>query len=144
MTVPPDPITAVQAFLRADADLVALLGDAALVTTRKVQKAAAALMPRKQVVIKPVPGPGDRGRVELGLRRVDVWSYGETEFEAAQLDRAVHHALKDLDRRIVSGDALLHDAIFETGPLESVDSELSNAPYHLSTWLIAASEVAVA
>jgi len=144
MTVPPDPITAVQAFLQADTDLVALLGDAAWVKTRMLQGTDVEAMPRKAVVLKPVPGPGDRGRVEISLRRVDAWCYGETEFEAARVERAVRAAFKHMDRRTVSGEALLHDATIESGPLEARDRELGDAPYHLTTYLVLASEVAVA
>ena len=140
MTIPLDPITAVQAYLREDADLVAELGAPALVTTRELTRGAADSMPRKQVLISAAGGARDDGRVELTRVRVDVRCYAETLADAARVDRAVLHALKDLDRREVPGEALLHDAVVETGPIPLRESEINDTPVVLRSYLVLASE----
>ena len=60
-------------------------------------------MPRKSLVIQPSGGPGDIGGfVDLGTQRFDVFSYGETPFQADRLRREVYQSLKRLRRRVVA------------------------------------------
>ena len=66
---------------------------------------------------------------ELKLRRntiearVDVVCYGETDFEAAVMERPVAGALKQL-QRMVCANVLLHNATVATGPFQAKDPDI--------------------
>ena len=136
----PDPLTAVQAYLKADADV------ATQVDTRVfgggVPAGENASMPRKAIVVRPAGGIGLRSWAPLGQPRVDVLSYGGTEYEARQVHWAAHEALRDLYRQ-VHGNVLLHHATPGGGPL-SLREDGTDWPFVLSTWVVMANEVAAA
>lgn len=54
--------------------------------------------------------------------RVDIVCFGETDFEAAAMERPVAEALKQLQREVSSG-VLLHNATVATGPFQAKDPE---------------------
>jgi hypothetical protein len=54
--------------------------------------------------------------------RVDVVCYGETDFEAAVMERPVAEALKQLNRAVCA-NVLLHNATVATGPFQAKDPE---------------------
>jgi hypothetical protein len=54
--------------------------------------------------------------------RVDIVCYGETDFEAAAMERPVAEALKSLSR-VVCANVLLHNATVAAGPFQARDPE---------------------
>ncbi len=100
-------ISALRVFLLADAGVNALVGTR--VFGVELPASEALLMPRQCVVIQPSGGasfqPGSY--IDHDYQRVDVFSYGETPFEADTLRDAVSDALRDLRRGKVGG-TLIH------------------------------------
>ena len=142
----PDVASALRAFLRADADVIAI-ATAARVYAGEMPAAEAALQPRAAVVLAMAGGPGDRGHVRIGRTRVDIRSYGATGFEATRLSNAVHEALKELSRVRVSSGApaitptLIHSVMSESGPTPLRDAD-GDWPMTLRTYEVLAAEVA--
>lgn len=136
----PDPVKALMSVLAANADV------AALVSTRvfggELPESQATSMPRLCLVVTHAGGGhfGTSWQNYTDLR-FDVFSYGATRHEAAQLWRAVHRALKGL-RHTVSASVRLHWARQAGGPIPLRDPDTDD-PYVLSTWQVLISEVAV-
>lgn len=141
MTVP-DPVTAIVAFLRADAEVSALVGTR--VFGGELPDAESVSMPRKAAVVSAIGSPagvGTRSLVEAGTVRMDVRSYGETPYEAIRVHWAVYEALKHMSRTVQDG-TLLHDAVIEGGPLSLRDPD-TDWPFALGSYRVLAAEVAV-
>ncbi len=102
-----DIISALRLVLLADETLNALVGER--VFGVELPPAEAASMPRQCVVLKPSGGPAFQpgSYIEHAYQRIDVFSYGETPFEADAVRDAVHTALRQL-RRGVTGGTLIH------------------------------------
>ena len=102
-----DVITALVAFLKADA------GVAALAATRvfggELPADQAAAMPRKALVVAASGGANLTAGtyVEHASQRFDVFAYGKTPFEAERLRRAAGDALKAMRRQVVAS-TLIH------------------------------------
>ena len=78
-------------------------------------------MPRKAVVL--VASGGEfRGSRVTGRPRIDAVCYGETDFDAAKMERPVAQALKELQRETYNG-VLLHNATVADGPFQARDPE---------------------
>ena len=77
----------------------------------------------KIVVLLASGGPLGKMRHTTTEARVDIVCYGETDFEAAKLDRAVSEAVKNLQRQFIS-NVLLHNATVASGPIQARDPEL--------------------
>lgn len=141
MTAPPDPLSALITFLKADVDL------AALVSTRvfgdELPAGQTTAMPRKCVVVEPSGGTQSIGRAyqNYGDGRFDIKSYGETPFEAARVQLAVYGAMKALRRKTHSG-VLLHWAIRSGGPLPLRDPD-TDWPSRFESYQVLAAEVSV-
>lgn len=140
----PDAVVALVAYLRADTQVAALA--AGRVYGAELPPQEAAQMPRKAVVVTAAgggtTGPGARSYLPLGTVRVDVRCYGETQYEAMKVWRAVHGALKRLGR-CPQGEALLHAAYEEAGPLQTREPEVG-WPLVLSVWEALVAEMAIA
>ncbi len=102
-----DVIDGLITFLKADAPLTALVGTR--VFGLELPAAEAGEMPRTAVVVQPSGGSTltEGTYAPLTAQRVDVFSYGETPFEAERVRRAVFDALKAL-RRAVNASVLIH------------------------------------
>lgn len=140
----PDPIEALVAYLRADPQVAALTAGRVYGAELPLQEAA--LMPRKALVVTAAGGgavgPGARSYLAVGTVRMDVRCYGETQYEAMRVFRAVHGALKGL-RRHPQGPMLLHAAYEEAGPLQTREPEVG-WPLVLSVWEVLVAEMAIA
>lgn len=137
----PDPIGALVAFLKADADVAGEVGTR--VFGGELPRGETASMPRKAIVLTPSGGGFiGSGYQEYGDIRVDLHCYGETPKEANDVWRAVHPALKQL-RRALQGPCLLHWARPAGGPLTLRDPD-ADWPFTLATYQILVAEVAAA
>ena len=88
----------------------------------------------------------DAGYAPIGAPRFDVLSYGRTKSDAAVAAHAIHEYLRQLDRaRVVmtAGDALIHSAIVESGPIAFTDQD-TNTPVVSYTYSAAIAEEFVA
>ena len=99
--------SALRVFLLADAGVSALVG--ARVFAVELPKAEAALMPRQCIVIKPSGGPSFEpgSYIPHEYQTLDVFSYGETPFEADGVRDAVNNSFRLL-RRGRTGETLIH------------------------------------
>ena len=77
----------------------------------------------KIVVLLSSGGSLGKMRNSITEARVDIVCYGETDFEAAKLDRAVAESAKQLQRQLYL-NVLLHGATVASGPLQARDPEL--------------------
>lgn len=135
----PDPIAALVAFLKADADVAALAGTR--VFAGELPRTENTAMPRQAVVLGPAGGGALGGGYQrYGDGRVDAYCYGATPRESWVLYLAVHVALKQLRREVHSG-VLLHWARPSAGGATGRDPE-TDWPLTLSSWQVLASEVA--
>lgn len=102
-----DIIAGLVTFLKADAPLTALVG--ARVFGLELPASEAKSMPRPTVVLQASGGSTlvEGSYVEHTAQRIDVFSYGETPFEAERVRRAVFDALKALQREVSAG-VLIH------------------------------------
>ena len=100
-------IAALRVVLLADETLNSLVG--ARVFGLELPPAEAAFMPRQCVVLRPSGGvafqPGSY--IEHAYQRIDVFSYGETMFEADAVRDAASTVLRTL-RRGRTGGTLIH------------------------------------
>ncbi len=99
--------SALRTFLLADAGVAALVGTRVFVT--ELPPAEAASMPRQCIVINPSGGPTFQpgSYIDHAYQTLDVFSYGETPFEADEVRDAVTDALRLL-RRDLTGTTLIH------------------------------------
>ena len=139
-----DVVEAVISLLKADGAVAALVAARVYGAELPPSQAAAGQRPSKQVktiVLRRSPGsPGLGGYLELESANLDVFCYGETEYEANQVRLAVHRALKQA-RRQVWNQTLLHSFDLVGGASIPRDSE-TQWPYAVETWRFLASEVA--
>ena len=88
---------------------------------------------RAIILVRPSgrsPSVGDRSRALIGRPRFDLWHYGASVDEAGALYWLTYEWLKELSRvrvALTDGDALIHDAVVEGGPLHFDDPD-SDAP----------------
>jgi hypothetical protein len=138
---PPDYVLGLRAFLLGTGDVIALVQER--IFAPEVPQGEADDMPRKCAVLRPAGGGilTSNSYMQLGDPRIDIFSYGETPYEADRVHRAVYGALKQM-RRNVQGEALLHWAKPSTAglPLRDPDTEW---PYVLSSWQVLVAEVPI-
>ncbi len=142
-TAIPDPLTPLQDVAQAEA-LVTALVPAERVYTHELPATESSLMPRNAVVLSLNGGPRMAGYQALGRLRVETRSYAATTYTATEIDRALLATFKELSRHAVDGLALLHNLIVETGGIPRVDRELGDTHYVYRSYLMLASEEAVA
>lgn len=75
-----------------------------------------------KVVVLLASGGDLRSRQTITEAKIDVVCYGESDFEAAAMERPVAEALKILNRQTFEG-VLLHNATVASGPFQARDPE---------------------
>ena len=102
-----DPIAALVAMLAASAEIEALVGTR--VFGGELPEGEAAHMPRAAIVLTPSGGPSLTGEsyAEVDVQRVDLFAYGETPADAAQVQRACARVLRQARRGTWAG-VLVH------------------------------------
>lgn len=137
MTV--DVIEGIVTHLSADAAIIALVGSR--VYGGILPSAEAIDIPSKCVVVKLSGGatPGFAGRtLTLDVQRIDVNTYGENDFEANRVCRAVYSALKAIERLTVA-NMLIHWSNPASGALSLVDRD-TDWHYCMRSYQVCASE----
>lgn len=138
-----DGLKAIVDILKADTDIVALVGTR--VFGVELPQAEAASMPRKAIVVQPSGGGvfsvGSRDLIEHSDMRVDIFCYGETVFEAEKVRREVYDTLKTLGRTIIN-TVLVH-WINPAGGLLSLRDPDTQWPVQFQSWQMFYSERAV-
>ena len=138
MSLPQSPITAVVAFLLADADV------AGQVSTRgfggELPRDESVSMPRKCFVVRYAGGPPDSTQMEVNRTRMDIWHYGATPLEAEQVRLATYQALK-LTRRVVIASTIILSTVKEAGPITLRDPD-GDWPLTIDTWGVIAADCA--
>lgn len=137
-----DPLKALLVFLQSDTIVRGLVDDR--VYGEELPRPETNFMPRKVLIVKPA-GIGisvEAGSYsQLTSGRYDVWSYGETPYEARQLQLASYSRLKGLQRQVVAG-VLLHGAERVGGPLPIRDP-ITFWPIHVESFQVLASDIVV-
>ncbi len=108
MTQISDAKGALIAHLKTDSALSALVGTR--IYGDELPRTDTDSMPRKAVVLTPSGGgspPYAQATLRLEVQRIDVFCYGETLFQANAVRRAVHGALRAMQRVTISS-VLLH------------------------------------
>lgn len=137
-----DPVLGIITKLKANASIAGMV--AARVFGDELPGSETASMPRKCIVVEPAGGSQSFGRAyqDYSDGRFDIRCYGETPYQAGVLARAVHTAMKHLDREVHAG-VLLHWAIRSGGPLSLRDPD-ANWPFRFESYQVLASEKEIA
>ena len=125
-----DILSALRGYLMGRADVTNLFVDASgavkipeiYVLGIPSDEAWVKAMPIKCVVLVPAPGAANPGIGFTTRANVEAVCYGESDFEAYRLERAVSESLKTLNREVVGG-VLLHNATLVGGPIQARDPE---------------------
>lgn len=127
-----DTILALRAYLLADTGVQALSGGR--IFNETLPQGEASSMPRAAVVLQSY---GGTGYANLNVINPDyvIRTYGANAMEAHGLASAITNALRNINRT-VSGNALLHSALLQTGPFYGRDPE-TYWGYYYSTWTVA-------
>jgi hypothetical protein len=100
-----DPIKAIIDILKANAAVTTLVGTR--VFGLELPRPEAASMPRKAIVIQASGGGvfrvGSSDYIKHSDQRIDIFSYGETPFEAQKVRREVVDVLKQAKRQVING-----------------------------------------
>jgi hypothetical protein len=115
-----DFLSALRAYLLAQKDVTDLCDKSIYVLA--VPKEEIELGAHEVVVLLASGGSLGPVRRTITEARVDVVCFGETDFDAMQMDMAVSEALKKLSREYVDG-VLLHNVTVATGPFQARDPE---------------------
>jgi len=132
-----EPLAAVRAFLLADADLAAIVGTRVFVG--ELPESEIEQMPRATVQLEPGGGMGNANQL-YGDPRIDFYCYGDSPRVAWQVYRALHAALKDLQREVFA-ETLLHWARESAMGALGRDPE-KDWPVTLNSWQVRAAEIA--
>lgn len=135
----PNPITAVVAFLKDDAEVTTQV--VAKVYGAELPPGETVNMPQNCIVVQASGGPGSRDRMSMNTIRVDVKGYGTTPATAWDVYLAAHDALKQLVPT-KQGTALLYDATVVGGPVQLRDNNLE-WPLVFGSFNLAVSETSV-
>lgn len=135
--MPAEPLAAVRALLLADTDVAALV--AARVFVGELPKAEIEKMPRATIQLEPAGGMGNANQL-YGDPRIDVYCWGASPRESWQVYRAVHAALKGLERKVFA-ETLLHWARESAMGALGRDPE-KDWPVTLNSWQVRAAEIA--
>ena len=144
MTLQPDPIEALVEYLKTDTDLTGLVTHNSTVSVYGVEldEDETPNMPRQAVVIKPAGG----GAIPVAYQNygdilVNALCYGATVYEAGQVRRAVHSALKQMTVN-VTNNTLLHWARPAGGPVSFRDPD-TDWPVQMQAFQVMAAETVV-
>jgi len=91
-------------------------------------------MPRKSIVLNLAGGEGRHDYSDYSVKRIDVFSYGETPFEANKLYRTVFSVMKHVKREN-SSSVLVHRCSLESGGVFMRDPD-TDWSLILSTWSV--------
>jgi len=108
-----DVLAALITYLQADTDVATEVGTR--VFGGELPRDEIDDMPRKAVIIRLNGGPRRRGGVPVARTNIEVWSTGQTYYEAGEVDRAVYDALESLSRE-TSSNVYLHNALVDGAP----------------------------
>lgn len=134
----PDVVAAVVTVLRADAGVAINR-----VYYAELPQSEIANMPRQAIVVRKVGGfTSDRARVRYQKQRIDVKCYGETPYEAAEIELAVYDALKQMEPQDVD-TCRIWDAEVSSGAIDLREPD-TQWPLVFRSYVISAAEVAVA
>lgn len=96
-------------------------------------------MPRTCIVLRSAGGPGERGTLPIGDERIDMRCYGLTNAQAFAVYRTAFMPMKYIER-LVQGDAFVHSASLEVGPLSLKEPD-GDWPFIVCSWLVKYSQV---
>lgn len=116
-----DLLYGVMEVLKADIAITTLTGGK--IYGEKMAREEIENMPSKMIVIKSAGGFERNQTGTMISRRFDIVCYGETEYEAGVLERAVYDALKLIERTCVAG-MLIHSATVSGGPFPYEDPDM--------------------
>lgn len=135
-----DHVTAVAEYLKADLNIVALVGTR--VFGIELPESETDFMPRKTIVIKQSGGADSGGWLEHSTPRMDIFCYGETPYQARTVRREVYNVLKQLIRTVI--DSTLINSISPSGlPLDLRDPD-TQWPVVFESYQVFAAEVVAA
>ena len=143
----PDPLVALVAFLKADGPVSSLAADRVFgdeIPQDQVDVVSDGQTIQQTVVIRrsgSAGSVGDNSRIRFSKPRVDVFSYGETPYQAGVLDLAVFDALKQMVPN-TQGVCRLYDASLLTGPITSREQD-TQWPLVFRSYAVATAEQAV-
>jgi hypothetical protein len=124
-----DFLTALRAYLLAQKDVTDLCGRAVFVLAvpqeELTRESSTGVVGAHKIVVLLASGGEMKGSSSrtVTAAKVDVVCYGETDFDAAKLERAVAEALKSLNREVCEG-VLLHNVTLASGPTQARDPEI--------------------
>ena len=140
MAIPPNPITALVAFLKADTDVANEVST--LVFGAELPQDQNSAMPQKCIVVAGSGGPDNgRSRIRLNKIRIDIKGYGSTLENSWDVFNAAHQALKQMTRT-QQGTVLLYDADVAGGPVPLRDNDL-DWPMVFGSFNVSIAEIAV-
>ncbi len=115
-----DLLLGVIEILKADTVVMTLTGGK--IYGGKIAREEVENMPEKTIAVKDAGGLERNQTATTISRRFDIICYGETDYEAGVLERAVYDALKSVERVAISG-MLIHSATVNGGafPFEDPD-----------------------
>ena len=121
-------MTALRTLALSDAGIAALVSDRIYVNRipREVIEAQDPYHPAKMLVLRQSGGSSKVDLLPTATVAVTALAYGESDFEADKVRRAVaqwlHETLRNCD---LSSDVLIHDAIPTGGPIPLVDPDIT-------------------
>jgi hypothetical protein len=115
-----DFLSALRTYLLSQKDVTDLCGKSVYVLA--IPREEVELGAHKIVVLLSAGGKMSPMRRTTTEARVDSVCFGETDFDAMQLDMVVAEALKQLNREYISG-VLLHNASVASGPFQARDPD---------------------
>jgi len=132
-----DILKALIVFLKADSDVTALAGERVYGNEIPPEEFEQR-QPHKLALIVQSGGIERNRFLPIAEPRFDVWSFGETYYEAGKLDRAIYDALKALDRK-TADNVLLHGIALSGGPFQ-VRDDRTNWPAKWRSITVSADE----
>jgi hypothetical protein len=107
-----DVYAALRALLRAEPTITDLTDR---VYVGEIPREEVTELPGKVIVLAPSGGMEHNQLLPLLDPRIDLWSLGETYYEASALDRAVFEVLRHIVRKTING-VLIHSIGWSGGP----------------------------
>ena len=131
---------AVVEVLRADASITALAGSR--VYGGELPNGEVQSMPRPAIVLRATGGgslgPGARSYSPWRVNRLDIFCYGGTPYEGAELHDAVYSAMTQLWQTVAAG-TVLKNASVSGGPIQTRDPD-TDWPYTLGIYDVSATD----
>lgn len=96
-------------------------------------------MPRACAVVRPSGGgTATRHRMPAGVQRVDIRHYGETPWEAAEIEQAMASLLHFFTQQTVDvdGTPVLVRSFVQAGGVNQLRDPDTDWPYALTTWQV--------